>query len=83
MSQKRKMKSPIMIGFVAVIVILLSGFGILNVSANPIQQNFTDVHNDFWAKDEVTQLVDLRLLTVIRTSSSDQHWKCHVDRQPI
>lgn len=62
MSRMRKMKNSVMVGFIAVFVILLSGFGILNVSANPIQQSFTDVHNDFWAKDEVTQLVDLEII---------------------
>ena len=51
-----------MVGIVAVIVFSLFGFGILNVNANPIHQSFTDVHNDFWAKDEVTQLVDLEII---------------------
>ncbi len=62
MSQTRKMRDSIIIGIVAVIVFSLFGFGILNVNANPIHQSFTDVHNDFWAKDEVTQLVDLEII---------------------
>ena len=62
MLQKRKMKGSIRVGIIAVIVFSLFGFGILNANANPIHQSFTDVHNDFWAKDEVTQLVDLEII---------------------
>src|SRR5690606_15402933 len=46
------------------LVIVLSLFGCSSTDAqtNAIYQNFTDVHNQFWAKDEVTQLVDMGII---------------------
>lgn len=61
MSKNNIIRNPFKIGLIA-IVISLFGFGILNVNANPISPSFTDVQNDFWAKDEVTQLVDLKII---------------------
>ncbi len=61
MLHKRIMIGPMRVGLI-VVVLSLFGFGILNASANPISPSFTDVHNDFWAKDEVTQLVDLKII---------------------
>ncbi|MER2089022.1 MAG: S-layer homology domain-containing protein [Sporosarcina sp.] len=61
MFQNRKMKGLVKVGLIA-IVISMFGFGVLNANANPVSPNFTDVHNDFWAKDEVTQLVDLNII---------------------
>lgn len=48
--------------FLVATVFSIFGFGIHSANANPIDQNFTDVHSDFWAKDEVTQLVDLAII---------------------
>ena len=61
MLHNRRMKGPMKTGLI-IVVLSLFGFGILNASANPISPSFTDVHNDFWAKDEVTQLVDLKII---------------------
>ncbi|WP_318618238.1 S-layer homology domain-containing protein [Sporosarcina sp. YIM B06819] len=61
MLRNRKIKGPFKIGLAA-LALSLFGFGILNVKANPMNQSFTDVHNEFWAKDEVTQLVDLGII---------------------
>jgi len=61
MLHKRKMKGPMKVGLI-IVILSLFGFGILNASANPISPSFTDIHNDFWAKDEVTQLVDLKII---------------------
>ncbi|MEK5039808.1 S-layer homology domain-containing protein [Sporosarcina sp. FSL K6-3457] len=63
MFRNRKMKGSLKIGLVAVVLSVFS-FGIMSMSvqANPINQSFTDVHNEFWAKDEVTQLVDLGVI---------------------
>ncbi|MEK3935589.1 S-layer homology domain-containing protein [Sporosarcina sp. FSL W7-1349] len=44
------------------IALALFGFGTGAASANPIDPSFSDVHNEFWAKDEVTQLVDLKII---------------------
>jgi len=63
MLQQKKMRGRFKIGLATVAVALsLFGFGIINVKANPMPQSFTDVHNEFWAKDEVTQLVDLGII---------------------
>ncbi|MFS0575625.1 S-layer homology domain-containing protein [Sporosarcina sp. 179-K 3D1 HS] len=44
------------------IALTFFGFGTQAVSANPIDPSFSDVHNEFWAKDEVTQLVDMNII---------------------
>ncbi|WP_342508674.1 S-layer homology domain-containing protein [Sporosarcina sp. FSL K6-2383] len=61
MLKNKKMRILFKFG-IATIAISLFGFGILTVKANPIDQSFTDVHNEFWAKDEVTQLVELGII---------------------
>ena len=45
----------------SVLSIMLVLFGCSPTDANTItiDQNFSDIHNQFWAKDEVTQLVDM------------------------
>lgn len=58
---RKKMMGSLKISLAAVVVSVFS-FGASNVKANPIDQSFTDVHNEFWAKDEVTQLVDLGII---------------------
>ncbi|WP_153730560.1 S-layer homology domain-containing protein [Sporosarcina obsidiansis] len=46
--------------FIPLIIVLLIcvAFPQLHVKAETVNQRFSDVHNNFWAKDEVTQLVD-------------------------
>ncbi|WOV86818.1 S-layer homology domain-containing protein [Sporosarcina oncorhynchi] len=47
-----------------ILTLLLTLFGCNTIGANSmeIEQSFSDIHNDFWAKDEVTQLVDLEII---------------------
>ncbi|MBD7984727.1 S-layer homology domain-containing protein [Sporosarcina sp. Sa2YVA2] len=42
----------------------LALFGCNTIGANSmeIDQSFSDIHNEFWAKDEVTQLVDMGII---------------------
>lgn len=57
----RKVMNGVICSFL-VIVLSLFGCSSTDAQTNAIYQNFTDVHNQFWAKDEVTQLVDMGII---------------------
>ncbi|MBE1556660.1 S-layer homology domain-containing protein [Sporosarcina limicola] len=61
MLYKRRMRGALKTGLAGVVLSVFV-FGVPAASANPVNQSFTDVHNEFWAKDEVTQLVDLSII---------------------
>ena len=56
MSSSKRMKALL----ASVLTMMLALFGCNSIGANSmeIDQSFSDIHNEFWAKDEVTQLVD-------------------------
>lgn len=58
---KPKLRKVILTSMLAMMLALL-GCNTTDANSMEIEQSFSDIHNDFWAKDEVTQLVDMEII---------------------
>ncbi|MCG7344270.1 S-layer homology domain-containing protein [Sporosarcina sp. ACRSL] len=54
--------TTIVLSSVLSIVLVLVGCSPTDANTITMDQNFSDIHNEFWAKDEVTQLVDMGVI---------------------
>jgi hypothetical protein len=58
----KKRVTTIVLASVLSLVLVLFGCSPTDANTITIDQNFSDIHNEFWAKNEVTQLVDMGII---------------------
>lgn len=61
MPRSNKISKIVQISFLSIILMLV-GCTSTEAESQQIEQSFTDIHNDFWAKNEVTQLVNMGII---------------------